>query len=55
MWKAAVIAYFEVIFRNYPGGTEENHFSQVGRCLDEVYHVYQSTTLPLKKADQENI
>jgi hypothetical protein len=28
MWKAAVIAYFNVIFLNYPGGTEETHFTR---------------------------
>jgi hypothetical protein len=25
MWKAAIVNQFEVISRNFPGGTEENH------------------------------
>jgi hypothetical protein len=41
MWTATVIAHYKVIFRNYPGGTEENHFTQDGRCSDQIYHVYQ--------------
>jgi hypothetical protein len=34
MWKKAVVAYFKVLSRHSPGGTEENHeiLSQDSRC-----------------------
>jgi hypothetical protein len=30
MWEEAVVAYFKVLSRNLPGGTEENHQTFVG-------------------------
>jgi hypothetical protein len=53
MWKEAVVAYFKILFRQFPGGTEGNHqksydIRSVGWDLDPEPPTYEPGVLAIR-------